>query len=301
MAALPVAVLALGVFFWSQSAAFLSQRNLIAISVQIAAQMTIAIPFAMLLMSGKVDLSVGSLLGLCGVVAGLSFESYGVSGAIVITLLTGLGVGLINGFLVAGLSMSPIIITLGGLTFFRGLAQWLSPDPLFGFPESFSALGYERLGPLPVLTWIMLAVLITGMFVMRFTALGRHVVAIGVNQRAAYLVGIRVKLTGILLYGAVGVATALAALMSIARINSAPSGTLGVGTELTVLTAVLLGGVPFAGGKGSLWRVALGVWLLGMLSNGLILMNVPTEMSLMITGLVLALAAGLDVLRTRKG
>lgn len=118
VAALPVAVLALGVFFWSQSAAFLSQRNLIAISVQIAAQMTIAIPFAMLLMSGKVDLSVGSLLGLCGVVAGLSFESYGVSGAIVITLLTGLGVGLINGFLVAGLSMSPIIITLGGLTFF---------------------------------------------------------------------------------------------------------------------------------------------------------------------------------------
>lgn len=88
--------------------------------------------------------------------------------------------------------------------------------------------------------------------------------------------------------------------MSISRINSAPSGTLGVGVELSVLTAVLLAGVPFAGGKGSILRVVLGVWLLGMLSNGLILMNVPTELSLMITGLVLIFAAGLDVLRNRR-
>lgn len=299
--ALPLAVVLLALFFHTQSPAFMTTRNWIAISVQVAALMTIAIPFAILLMAGKVDLSVGSLVGLCGVVAGLSFPVLGVAGTVLLTLVVGLAVGLVNGFLVPWLSMSPIIVTLGGLTFLRGLAQWLSPDPLFGFPDSFSAMGYERIGGLPILTWIMLAVLVIGLLVMRYTTIGRHSVAVGVNERAAYLVGIRVKITGLLLYGAVGFATALAALMSIARINSAPSGTLGVGTELSVLTAVLLGGIPFTGGKGSLLRVALGVWLLGMLSNGLILMNVPTEMSLMITGLVLVFAAGLDVLRSKRG
>lgn len=300
-AALPVAVLLLALFFYMKAPVFLSPRNLISITVQVAALMTIAIPFSILLMAGKVDLSVGSLLGLSGVVAGLAFPVMGTTGTVLFTLGTGLFVGLVNGFLISWLSMSPIIVTLGGLTLMRGLAQYLSPAPLFGFPENFSYLGYGTVFGLPILTWIMLAVLVAGIAFMRLSPLGRHTIAIGVNERAAYLVGIRVRLTVMLLYGAVGVAAALAGLMTIARINSAPSGTLGVGMELSVLTAVLLGGVPFTGGKGSLPRVALGVLLLGMLSNGLILMNVPTEASLMLTGLVLVVAAALDVLRARRG
>lgn len=300
-AALPGAIALLAFYFYYQSPVFLTFNNWISISVQIAALMTISIPFAILLMAGKVDLSVGSMVGLSGVIAGLAFPDFGVIGTVVFTLAVGLAIGLLNGFLVGFLSMSPIIVTLGALTLMRGLAQWLSPTPLFGFPEAFTFIGYGKLFGLPILTWIMLSVLVAGLLVMARTPLGRHTVAIGVNERAAYLVGIRVKLTVMLLYGAVGLGAALAGLMTIARINSAPSGTLGIGVELSVLTAVLLGGVPFTGGKGSLLRVALGVWLLGMLSNGLILMNVPTEASLMITGLVLVLAAGLDVLRTRKG
>jgi len=299
-AALPLAVVLLGLFFYIKAPVFLTPRNLLSITVQVASLMTIAVPFAILLMAGKVDLSVGSLLGLCGVVAGLSFPVLGVAGAVVFTLLVGLAAGLVNGFLVSWLSMSPIIVTLGGLTLMRGLAQYLSPNPLFGFPESFSYIGYGVLFGVPYLTWIMLAVLVAGFAFMRLSPFGRHAVAIGVNERAAYLVGIRVKLTVMLLYAAVGVAAALAGLMTVARINSAPSGTLGVGMELSVLTAVLLGGVPFTGGRGSLPRVALGVLLLGMLSNGLILMNVPTEASLMLTGLVLIVAAALDVLRSRR-
>ena len=299
-AALPLAVVLLGLFFYIKAPVFLTPRNLLSITVQVASLMTIAVPFAILLMAGKVDLSVGSLLGLCGVVAGLSFPVLGVAGAVVFTLLVGLAAGIVNGFLVSWLSMSPIIVTLGGLTLMRGLAQYLSPNPLFGFPESFSYIGYGVLFGVPYLTWIMLAVLVAGFAFMRLSPFGRHAVAIGVNERAAYLVGIRVKLTVMLLYAAVGVAAALAGLMTVARINSAPSGTLGVGMELSVLTAVLLGGVPFTGGRGSLPRVALGVLLLGMLSNGLILMNVPTEASLMLTGLVLIVAAALDVLRSRR-
>lgn len=299
--ALPIAVVLLALFFYTQAPVFLTLNNWISISVQVATLMTIAVPFAILLMAGKVDLGVGSLLGFSGVVAGLLFPHLGVTLTIVVTLLVGVGFGLLNGVLVGWFAMSPIIVTLGTLTLLRGLGQWLSPHPLFGFPESFSYLGYGRVAGLPILTWIMLGVLVTGILVMRYTALGRHTVAIGVNERAAYLVGIRVKLTVMLLYVMVGLGAALAGLMSIARINSAPSGTLGVGMELGVLTAVLLGGIPFTGGKGSLLRVALGVWLLGMLSNGLILMNMPTEASLMITGIVLVLAAGLDVLRRRRG
>lgn len=298
--ALPIAILLLAVYFSIRSPVFLTLENWISISVQVAALMTISVPFAILLMAGKVDLSVGSLLGLSGVIAGLLFPLLGVTWTVIVTLLTGLAIGITNGLLVGYLSMSPIIATLGGLTFMRGLAQWLSPTPLFGFPESFTFIGYEKLLGLPILTWIMCGVLLLGLVVMRFTALGRHTIAIGVNERAAYLVGIRVKLTVTLLYGTAGLGAALAGLMSIARINSAPSGTLGIAMELSVLTAVLLGGIPFNGGKGSLLRVALGVWLLGMLSNGLILTNVPTEASLMITGLVLIFAAGLDVLRNRR-
>jgi len=299
-AALPLAIALLAIFFYIKSPVFLTLPNWISISVQIAALMTISIPFAILLMAGKVDLSVGSMVGLSGVVAGLMFPVLGIAGTVIFTLGVGLAIGLLNGFLVGFIGMSPIIVTLGALTFMRGLAQWLSPTPLFGFPEAFTYIGYGQIFGLPILTWIMLAVLCTGVYVMARTPLGRHTVAIGVNERAAYLVGIRVKLTVMLLYGAVGLGAALAGLMTIARINSAPSGTLGIAVELSVLTAVLLGGIPFTGGKGSLLRVALGVWLLGMLSNGLILMNVPTEASLMITGLVLVLAAGLDVLRTRR-
>ena len=299
-AALPIAVIFLGLFFYINTPVFFSWRNAINITVQIAALMTIAVPASMLLMAGKVDLSVGSMLALCGVVAGLSFGPLGVAGAIALTLCVGLMAGLINGLLISVMGMSPIIVTLGGLTLMRGLAQWLAPFPIFGFPESFATFGYQRWMGVPYLTWIMLVVLILGIFVMRFLPVGRRIIAIGINERAAYLVGVRVKLTGLLLYACVGLATAVAALMSVARINSAPSGTLGVGVELTVLTAILLGGIPFTGGKGSVLRVALALWLLGMLSNGLILMNVPTELSLMITGSVLVLAAGLDLIRTRR-
>jgi ribose transport system permease protein len=300
-AALPIAVILLGLFFYINAPVFFTWRNVINISVQIAAHMTIAVPCAMLLMAGKIDLSVGSMLALCGVVAGISFETLGVPGAVLLTLGVGLLVGLINGTLISVMGMSPIIVTLGGLTLMRGAAQWLAPFPVFGFPENFAFIGYERWFGLPYLTWIMIAAILGGVLIMRFMPLGRRIIAIGVNERAAYLVGIRVKLTGLLLYVAVGIATSVAALMSIARINSAPSGTLGVGVELTVLTAILLGGIPFTGGKGSVLRVALALWLLGMLSNGLILMNVPAEMSLMITGAVLAFAAGLDLIRTRRG
>jgi ribose transport system permease protein len=299
-AALPLAVILLGLFFTWKSPVFLTIDNLISISVQIATLMTIAIPFAVMMMAGKVDLSIGSQLALIAVIAGLSFPHLGIVGTVLLVLGIGGLIGLINGILIGGLAMSPIIVTLGGLTLLRGLAQWLSPNPLFGFPDAFTYIGYGRVLGLPILTWIMLTVLALGLVCMRFSAIGRHAIGLGVNERAAFLVGIRVRRTTILLYVAVGMATALAALMTIARINSAPSGTLGVGMELNVLTAVLLGGVPFAGGRGSLLRVALGVVLLGMLANGLILMNARTEVGLMVTGLVLVLAAALDMLRRRR-
>lgn len=299
-AALPVAIALLALFFYMKVPVFMTANNWIAISVQVSALMTISIPFALLLMAGKIDLSVGSTLALCGVVAGLSFEPLGIPGAVVLTLVVGTTVGLINGVLVASVGMSPIIVTLGTLTLIRGLAQWLAPNPIFGFPEEFLVIGYERIFGLPVLTWIMLAVILVGAAVMALLPIGPQIVALGVNKRAAFLVGLRVRAIGIGLYAATGFFVAVAALMSISRINSAPAGTLGIGVELSVLTAVLLGGIPFTGGKGSVLRVVLGVWLLGMLSNGLILMNVPTELSLMTTGLVLVVAAGLDVLRAKR-
>ena len=196
-AALPVAIALLALFFYFNAPVFMTANNWISISVQVASLMTIAIPFSLLLMAGKIDLSVGSTLALCGVVAGLSFEPLGITGAVLLTLAVGTGVGLINGVLVSSIGMSPIIVTLGSLTLIRGIAQWLAPNPIFGFPEEFLVIGYERMFGLPILTWIMLAVVGLGVAVMALLPIGPQIVALGVNQRAAFLVGLRVKTIGI--------------------------------------------------------------------------------------------------------
>lgn len=294
---MPLATILLMLFFAVNTKAFFTAENFAALISQNAAVIIITVAFAMLLMAGYVDLSVGSVMGLVGVVSGLMFLHVGVVAGIACGLALGLAWGLMNGVLIGVFGLSPIVVTLGGLAAARGIALALAPNAIYGFPDFIVALGSGKLFGLAYIGWIALAVAAAGLFVLSQTPFGKHVLAIGVNPRAAFLVGIRVRRTILILYASTGLAVALGAILIAARLDSAPSGTLGVGMEITVLTAALLGGIPFTGGRGSMWRVLLGVWFLIVLRNGLALMNIGTEFTNIISGSVLVVAAGLEVLQ----
>jgi ribose transport system permease protein len=295
---MPLATIVMMVYFTVNTTAFLTGPNLAAIISQNAAVIVITVIFAMLMMSGYVDLSVGSVMGLSGTAAGLMLVQYGTWAGVITGLVIGILFGLVNGLLIGVLGFSPIVVTLGGLIAARGIAIAIAPTAIYGFPDEFAELGSGTLFGLQYISWIALVIAAVAIVVMAATPFGKHVIAIGVNPRASFLVGIRVKRSIFLLYLLTGVAVAIGALLLIARLDSAPSGSLGVGYETTILTAVLLGGVPFAGGRGNMWRVLLGVWFLAVLQNGLTLMNVDPQLNQIISGSVLVLAAGLQVLQS---
>jgi ribose transport system permease protein len=220
--------------------------------------------------------------------------------AIICGILAGTVIGTINGFLITVLNLSPIIVTLGALTAIRGLAQTLAPDPLFGFPSSFISFGENEIFGIPYLVLIAAAVFVIGALVLTQVPIGRHIYAIGVNPEAAYLSGVRVMPVGLLLFIATGTAAGLAGVMLSARLGSAPSSSLGTGFELEVLTAVILGGVAFDGGRGTIFGAFLGVLFLAILQNGLTLENVPQSTALMVKGGTLVAAAWLDRITVRS-
>lgn len=294
--ALPGATALLMVYFAVTTESFLQVDNFAAILTQNAALFIVASMAGILLMAGYADLSVGSTLALAGVVAGSAFTHQGVVTGLIAGLLVGLAVGVLNGVLIGVFELSPIVVTLGGLAAWRALAQFIAPGSIYGFPDAVGNIAVDRFLGLTWVAWIAIVISLGAVLAMALLPIGRHVQAIGVNPRAAFLVGIRVKSTVLKLYAVVGLAVGLAAVLQIARLDSAPSGTLGVGFEVTVLTAVLLGGIPFAGGRGSLWRVLVGAWLIAILNNGLTLLNYGTEVAGMMTGGVLVVAAGLEAL-----
>lgn len=294
---LPVGTIALIIVFALASPKFFTLNNFTIIATQNAALMVTATAMAVLMMSGGVDLSVGSNVAVSGVSAALAFQSLGPALGILLALVVGLLVGVINGVLIGVLGLSPLVVTLGMLAVLRAVAITLAPTSIYGFPEVIQALGNGKLFGVPYLVLIATAVVLAAMVFMNRLPGGRHVIAIGVNARAAFLNGVSVKRATFGLYALVGLAAGLSGLMTVARLDSAPSATLGLGFEISVLTAVLLGSIPFSGGKGSLWRVVVGVVLMGVLRNGITLLNATSETADLLTGLILIVAAGLEAIR----
>lgn len=298
--ALLLGLIGLIVWFSTVNSAFLTFENFRTIFQQSAVIMVAAVPTAFLLLSGKIDLSIGSTLALGGVVGAL-LVTHGTTPllAMAVGIAAGACVGAINGIGVSLLRLSPIIMTLGMLTAVRGVTLTIAPDPLFELGSTYQALGENTIAGIPILVVIAAVVVLIGMTVLRFKPSGRHVYALGVNEEAAYLSGIRVKRLLFAMYVVSGAAAALGGVMLSARLGSAPSGALGVNFELDVLTAVLLGGVAFEGGRGSIGGVVIGVLFLGILQNGLTIENVPASWALIVKGMALAVAAGLDLVTTR--
>jgi ribose transport system permease protein len=286
--------------------AFLTGRNLSNLLLDATTVGIIAVFSTMLMISGGLDLSVASNAALSGVVIGVLQEPLGLWPAVLTALATGTLLGLINGFVVTFIGINPLIATLGMLSIARGLAFVFANGltlPVFDLtgenPEpylAFARLSEGRLLGLAYPVWLMLILFVIGFIVLRQTAYGRAMYAIGGNEEASRLAALPVKRYRLWAYTLSGLSAALAAILLTSRLYAAdPKAAPNI--ELTVITAVVLGGTSLSGGQGGLFGTFLGVFVLGTLLNGLNLQSVSTEFQNIAQGLVLLLAVGIDQLR----
>ncbi len=293
-------VIVLVVVFQALNSRFLSFNNVAVILLQVSIVGIVAVPGAMLVMSAYVDLSVGSVAMLTAIVFG-EFKSGGMSVwlAFACALAVAGAFGLLNGVLIAYLKLSPIVVTLGGLAGASGAAEVISGgNTQNAFGNSFGELGNGIVFGLNTPVFIAAGAFVVGGYLWYFTPLGRHLAAIGTDASAARSLGLSVHRLPCLVYVASGLAAGLGGLILTSELDSA-SLTIGVDLELSVLTAILLGGVSFMGGRGSLFGVLMGVLFIGALDNGLIVVNINPFYEGVAVGLALVAAAALDVIYQR--
>jgi len=297
---LPILV-AICILFAVLSPSFLTAGNLINVVRQASINIVLAAGMTFVILTGGIDLSVGSILGATAVTAVLVSLSPALGWfAVPAGLLVGLGLGLLNGLLISYLELPPFIVTLGSYTGLRGLAYLLAGGTTVINPTlNFAWIGNTRLLGIPCLVIIALATVAVSWFILRRTVLGTHIYAVGGNARAARLTGIRVHRVLLFVYGVSGLLSGLAGLMSASRLYSA-TGMLGQGYELDAIAAVILGGTSFSGGIGTIWGTLLGALIIALLNNGLTLLNVSFFWQLVVKGLVIIIAVTIDRLRTRS-
>lgn len=296
-----VALVVLGAVLTGVSGNFLTTSNLNVVLLQVASVGIIAIPAAMLLLAGYLDLSVGSLAVLGAAVFGvLAKDAHApLPLAIIAALAVGGAWGAMNGYLTAYLGFSPVVVTLGGFAAARGLADTITQGVTrSGFGDLFGGIGNGRLLGVPAPAAIFVILFAVGLYLWYPTPLGRHLTAIGADRNAARAVGVSLKRVPFWVYVASGLASVIGGLILTSQLDGA-SPSIGLGLELQVLTAVLLGGVAFSGGRGSLWGVLFGVLFVGVLNNGLVLLNVGPYYVNIAVGAVLLIVAGLDVVYQR--
>jgi ribose transport system permease protein len=294
-------VVALIIGFTAASPHFLTRPNVSVILSQVAVIGLIAVPGAMLLMSGYVDLSVGSVAVLAAIAFGEFDKGYhiGVAPSFALALLVGGAWGALNGTLIAYVGFSPIVVTLGGLAGARGLAEfWSKANTAYGFGPGFDGVANTTILGLDLPVWICAASFLFGAYLWYRAPFGRHVIAIGVERNSARAAGIKVERIPFLLYVASGLLAGLGGLIYTSQLDAATLD-IGQGLELQVLTAVLLGGVSFLGGYGSLFGVLMGVIFIGALNDGLIVVNINPYIKDVAIGLALFMAAAFDVLYRR--
>jgi ribose transport system permease protein len=279
---------------------FLTQNNIVNVVRQASINIVLAAGMTFVILTGGIDLAVGSVLGFTAVIAVVASLSPALSWAAVpLALLAGLLVGVLTGMTVAYIGLPPFIVTLGTYTAIRGAAYLAAGGTtVINSKIGFAWIGNGYLGPVPWLVVIALLVIAVSAFILHSTVLGTHVYATGGNAQAARLTGIPVPLVLIFAYGVSGLLSGLGGVMSASRLYSA-QGQLGIGYELDAIAAVILGGTSFSGGIGTVFGTLIGALIIAVLNNGLTLMNVSFYWQLVIKGAVIILAVTLDKLRTR--
>jgi ribose transport system permease protein len=293
---LPVLIL-LVIGFSFLASSFLSVQNFSIIAQQASINIVLAAGMTFVILTGGIDLSVGSILAAAAVVALLTSTTAGMFG-IVAGLLTGAAIGLVNGSLVAFAKLPSFIVTLGALTAVRGVARLLGDDKTVFNPQlPFAFIGSDSVAGVPWLVIIALLTVIAAWFILKRTVLGLHIYAVGANQEAARLSGIKVWKILLFVYATSGLLAGLGAVMTSSRLLAANGLQLGQSYELDAIAAVILGGTSFVGGVGSILGTLVGALIIAVLTNGLVLVGVSDIWQYIIKGLVIIGAVALDRFR----
>jgi ribose transport system permease protein len=273
---------------------------------QIAVNVCISVGMTLVILTAGIDLSVGSVLALCGAItAGLLkygielpsaslFIGFTLLGAVLAGVLTGTILGLFNGWTITKFKVPPFVATLAMLTIARGLTMlWTKGHPISNLGTDFAYFGTGWLLGIPVPVWIAAIVVLLAVFITQKTKLGRYIYAIGGNENAAKLSAINIKRVKITVYAIAGALAALGGLIITSRLDSAQPNA-GASYELDAIAAVVIGGTSLSGGKGSIWGTVLGAVIIGVLNNGLVLLDVSPFWQQVVKGAVILLAVIID-------
>lgn len=280
---------------------FLTGSNLLNVLQQISTNFVIAIGMTFVIISGGIDLSVGSNIALTGLLMAIMMKNWGmpVLPTLVISLIFAALIGLINGALIAFLNLPPFIATLGMMSIARGAAYTVTGGaPIYTMPSGFTAIS-SRVGNVPLYTiLIMLAVFLLGWYCLRYTRVGRFTYAIGGNENCAKLSGINLNKVKCFVYVISGLCCGVAAILLTSRLDSAVP-TNADGQEMDAIAAVVIGGTSMKGGEGSMVGTLIGIFIIGVIANGLNLLGVAQGPQRMVKGLIIVIAVIIDVLRRR--
>jgi ribose/xylose/arabinose/galactoside ABC-type transport system permease subunit len=280
---------------------FRNPRNIVNILQQISVLGIVSAGMAMLLISGNIDISVGSQISTIGVVMAMIVQKLGnIPLAVVAPILLGATIGVVNGIVVVKSKVHSFIISLGFMVVYQGLALFLSHGTAFLMSGKLEFLGRGRIfGYLPVMVLVFFAVVALTHVILRYTKYGRILYAIGGNRTAAYVSGIRTERYIIMAYTVVGTLCGLAALILISQLGAAYPNT-GTGYAMDTLAAVILGGTLITGGKGSALGLLLGVVIFGMISNALNVLNVSAYLRDVVLGLIIISAVTIGRISTER-
>jgi len=280
---------------------FATVSNIINVLRQISMNTMIAVGMTMVIIICGIDLSVGSVIAMCGTFcAGLIDSGLAVPAAVCVALLMGVAVGVLNGMLIAKGKLPPFIVTLSTMTIIRGVAYIYSDGkPIRVLDQEFNFIGNGYIGPIPVPVIIMVLVLIICILLLSKTKFGKYVYAIGGNREAARYSGVKVERTEIIVYTISGLLAAMSGIILSARLYSGVP-TSGSGAEMDAIAATVLGGTSFSGGIGTISGTIIGALIICVLSNGMNLLVIPHYYQLIIKGIVILAAIYADTLRLSK-
>lgn len=307
-----IALVVLCVVLSGLSDKFLTVDNGWNVLRQISVNVCISVGMTLIILTAGIDLSVGSVLAFSGAVAagllktGIAwpahdlFIGFTLLGTILSALLAGSVLGFFNGFVITRFKVPPFVATLAMLTIARGLTLlWTKGYPISGLGPRFGYIGTGWLLGIPVLVWISAIIVITSLVITKMTPIGRYIYAIGGNEQAARLSGININRVKVIVYTLGGILAAVGGIMVTSRLDSAQPNA-GTSYELDSIAAVVIGGTSLSGGRGSIMGTVLGAIIIGVLNNGLVLLNVSPFWQQVIKGLVILLSVIADKINAKE-
>ena len=290
------------VVFPTTRATFLTPKNVFNILRQNASNLFLATGMTMVIILGGIELSVGSVIALSGVVAAGCVINFGLPEIVGFLAAIGVGalVGMFNGFVICKTDIPPFIVTLASMNITKGIALVLTGgSPIRCMTDTFKFPGAGYVGPVPTPVILMIIVFIIAAFMINRTQLGRHIYAVGGNAQAAKFSGINVQKVKFIVYTYTGIMSGIAGLVVASRLYSGQP-TAGDGAEMDAIAAVVVGGTSMSGGSGRLCGFLIGVLIIGVLNNGLNLLGVDSNWQYIVKGLVILLAVYVDFIRNKK-